>query len=348
MAFFHFPRPWSERRAGTPTPEAVHLRRREVVKALGLGTLSLGLAGRALTAAAADGAAANGAATDGAATDDALTRPALGRRFADRFPAPRDPAYRLAEGRTLTDERTAASYNNFYEFTVVKDKVWELARDYPVEPWTLKVHGLVHEPRTFGLEDLFSGPFRDALEERLYHFRCVERWAMQVPWTGFPLRTLLDAVEPLGKARWVRFVSVEDRQGLPGQRKQTWYDWPFYEALRLDEARHELTLFTLGIYGHALPMQHGAPWRLVTPWKYGFKSPKSIVEIELVEDRPGTFWNDMEPDEYGFFSNVDPGQPHPRWTQRYETDIGTGETRETLLYNGYGEQVAGLYRGDEV
>ncbi|MDA8017232.1 MAG: protein-methionine-sulfoxide reductase catalytic subunit MsrP [Thermoanaerobaculia bacterium] len=331
MGLVHIPKAWNERRAGRTTPEGIYLQRREVLKALGLGTLALG-SPQSLWAS----------------RDDDLTRPALGRRFADRFPVPRNEIYELGDDRTLTDELTASSHNNFYEFTVAKDKVWQLARDYPVDPWTLRVHGLVHEPRTFGLDDLFRGSFREALEERHYRFRCVERWSMQVPWTGFPLRKLLDVVKPMSKARWIRFISFEDRQGLPGQRKQTWYEWPYYEALRIDEAVHDLTLFTVGIYGHGLPMQHGAPWRIVAPWKYGFKSPKSLVEIEVVEGRPGTFWNDSEPEEYGFFSNVDPGQPHPRWTQRFETDIGSGATRETQPYNGYGDLVAHLYDGDEI
>ena len=337
MAFVHIPKLWSARRAGRETPEGIFVRRREVLKALGLGALSLSAAGLSKPIwAAAD-----------AGSDEAMIRPALGKRFADVFPAARNPSFELGAGRPMTDEVTAASHNNFYEFTVAKEKVWELAQDYSVDPWSLKVHGLVNKPKTFSLDDLFS-TFRDALEERHYHFRCVERWSMQVPWTGFPLRKLLEAVEPQSGAKWVRFVSVEDRQGLPGQRKQTWYDWPYYEALRVDEAMHELALFTVGIYGHGLPMQHGAPWRIVAPWKYGFKSPKSIVEIELVDHTPGTFWNDLQPDEYGFFSNVDPTKPHPRWTQRYETDIGTGETRETLPFNGYGELVADLYDGEEV
>ena len=338
MGLVHIPKLWSARRAGAPTPEGIFLRRREVLKALGLGTLSVGTFSAAQSLWAVDA---------GPSEDAAMTRPALGKRFADRFPAARNPEFELAIGRSLTDEKVAASHNNFYEFTVAKEKVWELARDYPADPWSLKVHGLVHKPRTFSLDDLFGAPFRDALEERHYHFRCVERWSMQVPWTGFPLRKLLEAVEPMSNAKWLRIVSVEDRQGLPGQRKQTWYEWPYYEALRIDEAGHDLALFAVGIYGHGLPMQHGAPWRLVVPWKYGFKSPKSIVEIELVEEKPGTFWNDSQPDEYGFFSNVDPGKPHPRWTQRFETDIGSGETRETMPLNGYGDLVAHLYDGDE-
>ena len=169
---------------------------------------------------------------------------------------------------------------------------------------------------------------------------------MQVPWTGYPLRALLDRVEPLGSARFVRFVSIEDKENLPGQRDEPWYPWPYFEGLRLDEARHDLAFVVLGSYGHALPMQHGAPVRLAIPWKYGYKGPKSLVRIELVAEQPETFWNQLQPREYGFYSNVDPGKPHPRWSQAEETDIGTGEKRPTLLYNGY-DQVAALYDGKE-
>ncbi len=170
---------------------------------------------------------------------------------------------------------------------------------------------------------------------------------MQVPWTGFPLRRLIDDLEPLGDARYVRFVTIEDREHMPGITGQPWYPWPYFEGLRLDEARNELAFVAVGIYGHALPMQHGAPWRLALPWKYGYKGPKSVVRIELTRRQPETFWHQTTPDEYGFYSNIDPAKPHPRWSQAVERDIGTGETRPTLLYGGYAEQVAALYRGDE-
>ncbi len=245
----------------------------------------------------------------------------------------------------MTPESVAGAYNNFYEFTTVKEKVWQLARGYPVEPWKVKVHGLVKKPRTLDLDDVMG---RFPLEERLYRFRCVERWAMQVPWTGYPLRSLIDILEPLPSAKFVRFVTVNDAEGMPGIRKQRWYPWPYFEALRLDEARHHLAFVVVGSYGHALPMQHGAPWRLAIPWKYGYKSPKSLVEIEFTEKKPGTFWNRLQPTEYGFYSNVDPSKPHPRWSQRMERDIGTGVTRETLVYNGYADQVGSLYTGKEV
>jgi sulfoxide reductase catalytic subunit YedY len=316
------------------TSESLFLDRRQVLAGLGLGTLALG----------AGSACSVGEETTARADPARLTEPALGERFADRFPAPRNGDYAIGD-RNLTPEPTAASYNNFYEFTTDKERVWELAQGYPVGPWKIRVRGKVAAKRTLDLDDLF---LRFPLEERLYRFRCVERWAMQVPWTGFPLRSLVDFLEPLSSARYVRFVSLDDPKGLPGVKNAPWYPWPYFEALRLDEARHPLAFVVLGVYGHALPMQHGAPCRLALPWKYGYKSPKSIVEIEFTEKRPETFWHKAVPMEYGFFSNVNPERPHPRWSQAEETDIGTQEKRPTLPYNGYADQVASLYRGDEV
>lgn len=336
MPSIHIPRPWRlpERLA---TPEPVFLDRRQVVASLGLGALTMALPWSA-------GCAEPGGGTEGAAAARGQTEPALGDRFANLFPARRNDGYDYG-GRPPTAEETAATHNNFYEFTTDKGGVWELARRYPLpEPWTIEVVGLVKKVRTLSLDDLFEiAP----LEERLYRFRCVEAWAMQVPWTGYPLRALIDHLEPLGAATHVRFVSLLDKDDLVGQREQPWYPWPYYEGLRLDEARHELAFVVLGSYGHALPMQHGAPVRLAIPWKYGYKGPKSFVRIEFTDRQPATFWNDLQPREYGFFSNVDPGKPHPRWSQARETDIGTAEKRPTLLYNGY-EQAASLYGGNEV
>ena len=335
MSFFHFRPDWTTPES-LATPERIFLDRRRVIAGLGLGSLSLAL-GRRL------GAQPPAPAEAPRLDFERLTRPAVGDRFADRFPAGRNQVYDFTP-RTPTPERIASRYNNFYEFTLDKARVWDLAHGYPVDPWTIRVGGLVKKKRTLGLEDLYT---RFPLEERLYRFRCVERWAMQVPWTGFPLGALIDYLEPLPSARYVRFVSFRDRAGLPGQRSQPWYPWPYFEGLRLDEARHPLAFAVVGSYGHALPMQHGGPWRLALPWKYGYKSPKSIVAIEFTKRQPGTFWNQTTPAEYGFYSNVDPGKPHPRWSQARERDIGTGEERDTLLYNGYADQVAGLYDGDE-
>ncbi len=316
------------------TPENVFWHRRDVLRALGLGTAALALP--QLASAAPDPPAAPKASAK-------MVQPAIGALYGERFPAKRNAVYTLGD-RPLTPEAISTQYNNFYEFTIDKDRVWELAQGYPVVPWQIKVKGLVKQPRTLDLDDLFT---RFPLEERLYRFRCVERWAMQVPWTGFPLRLLIDTLEPLPGAAYVRFTSFLNSERLPGQRVQR-YSWPYFEALRLDEARHELAFAVVGVYGHALPMQHGAPWRLALPWKYGYKSPKSIVEIEFTKDQPETFWHQAQPREYGFFSNVEPDKPHPRWSQRWEQDIGTGETRDTLLYNGYAEQVGSLYTGKEV
>ncbi len=314
------------------TPEGVYADRREILKALGLGTLSL-------ATASACSVAAESAAPDRAR----ISEPAVGAKFADLFPADRSGGYGLGDDRALTPEPIAAAYNNFYEFTTDKERVWELAQGYAVDPWKVRVSGLVKKKQALSLQDVFR---RLPLEERLYRFRCVERWSMQVPWTGFPLRRLIDELQPLGSARYVRFVSLDDRK-MPGVKAAPWYPWPYFEGLRLDEAGHDLAFVAVGIYGHALPMQHGAPWRIIAPWKYGYKSPKSIAAIEFTEHEPETFWHKTIPDEYGFFSNVDPGRPHPRWSQAQETDIGTGAKRATLLYNGYADEVGSLYRGGE-
>lgn len=315
------------------TPESIYVNRRQLLRTLGLGSIGLSLAPVLGCATAAPSTIPTG-----------KSAPALGRRFAGLFPAERNAAYSLGD-RQLTPEDISASYNNFYEFTTNKGGVWKLAQQYHLPSWQIEVAGLVKKPRTLDLDELFN---LAPLEERLYRFRCVERWAMQVPWTGYPLRKLIDALEPLSSARFVRFFTILDRDNLPGQRESPWYPWPYAEALRMDEARNELAFVGVGLYGHALPMQHGAPWRVVAPWKYGYKNPKSIVRIEFVAEQPATFWNELQADEYGFYSNVDPGHPHPRWSQAQEQDIGTQEMRPTLLYNGYGEQVAGMYDGTEV
>jgi methionine sulfoxide reductase catalytic subunit len=336
MAHVRRRRPWQIAEA-LATPEGVFLDRRRVLAGLGIGAASALLPGLAACSKPEDPALLA-----------RKLRPALGPRFADHFPAPRSAAYTLGDvgdERELTAESRAASYNNFYEFTTTQDEVWKLAAGYPVEPWTIEVAGLTAAPRTLDLDDLFR---RFPLEERLYRFRCVERWAMQVPWTGFPLRRLIDFLQPLGSARYVRFASFEDPERLPGQKQTPWYPWPYFEGLRLDEARHDLAFVALGSYGHALPMQHGAPWRLALPWKYGYKGPKSIVRIDFTAEQPATFWNDLQPSEYGFYSNVDPRKPHPRWSQAEEMDIGTGRRRPTLSFNGYAGQVAALYTGREV
>ena len=231
-------------------------------------------------------------------------------------------------------------YNNFYEFTTDKTKVARMVEGYPSEPWKVEVGGLVENPRTFDLDDLRK--FED--EERIYRLRCVEAWSMVIPWEGFPLSRLLKEVKPLSKAKYVRFQTIYDPDGLPGQRNPV-YQWPYIEGLRMDEAMHDLTLLATGLYGKPLPMQNGAPVRLVVPWKYGFKSIKSIVKIDLVEEMPVSLWMAAAPNEYGFYANVNPDVNHPRWSQRTERRIGQRKRIETMMFNGYAEQVARLYAG---
>ena len=253
-------------------------------------------------------------------------------------PLPQGPVDELGDPANSYDQIT--HYNNFYEFTVDKEKVAELAANFPTEPWKVEVGGLVEKPMTFDLDDLR----RLGQEERIYRLRCVEAWSMVIPWEGFPLAKLLKQVAPLSSAKFVRFQSIFDPEHLPGQ-KSPWYQWPYVEGLRLDEAMHELTLLATGLYGEALPPQSGAPVRLVVPWKYGFKSIKSIVRIDLVEEPPTSLWMAAAPNEYGFYANVNPEVSHPRWSQRSERRIGELKRRPTLMFNGYGEQVAYLYEG---
>ncbi|MFQ5482679.1 MAG: protein-methionine-sulfoxide reductase catalytic subunit MsrP [Nitrospinaceae bacterium] len=248
-----------------------------------------------------------------------------------------NPAFQVR--RPLTLEEVALKYNNFYEFTAVKENVWKRVDSFKPQPWTVEVAGHVKNPRVYDVEELLSA---FPLEERIYRHRCVETWAMVVPWNGFPLRSLVTQVEPTSRAKYLRFTSFLDPEVAPGQGK-TDLPWPYTEGLTLDEAMNELAFVATGIYGHRLPNQHGAPLRLVTPWKYGVKSIKSVTRIEFLDHQPATFWNTLIPREYDFPANVDPDAPHPRWSQRREKMIGTGEVFATRKFNGYGEWVAGLY-----
>lgn len=259
------------------------------------------------------------------------------------FPAPRNPTFTL--DRPITPEAAATGFNNFYEFDMndkqaVKDKVAK----FVTSPWSVEVGGLVAKPQTLDLDQLQR---RMPLEERLYRFRCVEAWAMAVPWTGFPFADLAKLVEPKPEAKFVRFVTVKRPDQMPGVKEYTWYPWPYYEGLRIDEAMNPLAMVVTGLYGKPLPKQNGAPVRIVTPWKYGYKSIKSIVKIEFVSKRPKTLWNDLYPAEYGFYSNVNPKKPHPRWSQATEKLIPTMQVVRTQPYNGYGEFVAAMYKGNE-
>ena len=240
----------------------------------------------------------------------------------------------------LTTYSDVTRYNNFYEFGTGKEDPVEQAHRLKTDGWTINIIGEVHRPQRFDIDQLLR---LAPLEERIYRLRCVEAWSMVIPWIGFPLSKLLDLVQPTGNARYVEFISLYDPEQMPGQRSAV-LDWPYKEGLRLDEAMNPLTLLTLGLYGEILPNQNGAPVRLVVPWKYGFKSAKSIVTIKLTEKQPATAWNVSNPSEYGFYSNVNPQVSHPRWSQRKERRIGEFLKRDTEMFNGYSKWVADLYR----
>jgi sulfoxide reductase catalytic subunit YedY len=256
-----------------------------------------------------------------------------------------NPAFSTVD-RPTTEQAIAGQYNNYYEFGSTKS-IWQAAQALPTENWKVEVTGLVKNPRTYDLDDLQKA---FPLEERIYRFRCVEAWSMVIPWIGFPMKSLIAAVEPSDKAKFVRFSSYYDQKITVGPlwslgRK---LPWPYTEGLRLEEMANELAFFAIGNYGHKLPKQHGAPIRAVLPWKYGFKGAKSINKIEFVDTQPATFWNTMDSHEYDFEANVNPNKPHPRWSQATEKFVSTGpglkwEKRPTLPYNGYGEYVASLY-----
>lgn len=238
----------------------------------------------------------------------------------------------------ITSFEAITNYNNYYEFSINKEAVARLAKDFPTSPWTIEVGGLVNNPKTYDLDDLM----KFSMQERIYRLRCVEAWSMVIPWVGFPLAELLKEVEPTSKAKFVRFETVYDPERMPGL-KSDWYQWPYIEGLRLDEAMHDLTLLATGLYGKSLLPQSGAPVRLVVPWKYGFKSIKAIVKIDLVEEMPTSLWMAAAPNEYGFYANVNPEVSHPRWSQASERRIGEGSRQKTLMFNGYEEEVAHLY-----
>jgi sulfoxide reductase catalytic subunit YedY len=237
------------------------------------------------------------------------------------------------------------TYNNFYELGVDKGDPATNAKYLTTRPWTVSVEGEVKKAKTFDIEEIMK---LSPLEERVYRMRCVEAWSMIIPWVGFPLSALIKLAEPTNNAKFVHFLTLVDPKRMPGQQPGIFgsvIDWPYVEGLRMDEAMHPLTILSVGLYGEVLPAQNGAPVRLVVPWKYGFKSIKSIVKIRFVEKQPPTSWNKMQPQEYGFYSNVNPAVDHPRWTQATERRIGEFLRRKTLMFNGYGEQVASLYKG---
>ena len=301
-------RPEWEIAEAAATPESAYLNRRALLAGMGAG-VGLFAGGRASLAAADSG----------------------------RYPAPRNPAYQI--DRPLTAEAEATTYNNFYEFGMTKN-IWRTAQALPLHPWKVTIDGMVEKPIELDFDQLLA---QMPLEERLYRFRCVEAWAMTVPWTGFPLKALVDMARPLSSAKYLEMQTFQNPAVAPAQ-KQYWYPWPYTEGLTMAEAVNELAFIATGIYGKPLPAQNGAPLRLATPWKYGFKSVKSIVRFHFTDRRPVGYWEKLQAREYGFWANVNPAVAHPRWSQAHERLLGGDERVPTQLYNGYAAQVAGLYQ----
>ncbi len=300
------------------TPEELHLGRRGLLKAMAAGSMLAPAIVSAIASAAAD-----------------ETDPSAGL-----YPFKRNPRYPL--DRPITDAKYSENYNNFYEFGSEKAIAAD-AQALKIRPWTVKIDGMVEKEMTVGIDDLLK---KMPLEERLYRHRCVEAWSMAVPWSGFAMTAFLALAKPLGSAKYVRLETFLDTAEAPGQ-KQFWYPWPYIEGMTIAEAGNELAFFVTGMYGKPAPKQDGAPLRLALPWKYGFKSAKSIVRVSFTEKRPVSFWETVQGDEYGFWANVNPEVPHPRWSQATERVIGTDERVPTQKWNGYGEFVAHLYDGLE-
>ncbi|MGL5877117.1 MAG: protein-methionine-sulfoxide reductase catalytic subunit MsrP [Xenococcaceae cyanobacterium] len=326
MSFIHIPKPWAISESKV-TSQSAYLNRRHFLKTLvgaGIGASILPIAGCQKSESEA-------------ALETTLNLPKI--ENLTKNPAFTDP------GRALTLEKLAGQYNNFYEYGSTK-KIWLKAQNLPTQDWQVEVTGLVKNPRTYDLDDLKT---KFPIEERIYRFRCVEAWSMTLPWIGFPMKALIAAVEPTSKAKFVRFTSFYDPKVTTGPDFHLGsLPWPYTEGLRIEEMANDLAFFAVGIYGHDLPKQHGAPIRMVLPWKYGFKGAKSIVKIEFLETQPATYWNTIDKNEYDFEANVNPSKPHPRWSQATEKFISTDpglawERIETLPYNGYGKYVASLY-----
>ena len=333
-----------EIKASEITPEAVYLSRRKFMVGVGAllaGSLAVSACG-GQDATQTASATASPAATSSPAPAS-TSEPAAGV-VAEATPSPQPTLVSRPEtdelGAELTSFDAITNYTNYYEFTVRKEGVASMAKDFQIAPWTVAVGGLVHKPKTFGIEDLLKFD----QDERIYRMRCVEAWSMVIPWLGFPLAKVLNEVEPMSTAKYVRFETLYDPKQMPGQMSAG-YSWPYIEGLRVDEAIHDLTILSTGLYGKTLLPQNGAPLRLVVPWKYGFKSIKSIVKIDLVEEMPTSLWMSAAPHEYGFYATVNPQVNHPRWSQASERRIGETKRLKTLMFNGYEEEVAQLYEG---
>jgi sulfoxide reductase catalytic subunit YedY len=314
------PRGW-ERPEREATNESLFRRRRQLVKTLAAGPILLAGAGGILTAC----------------QDEAKAEP---DPSSDLYPVQRNLRYRL--DRPITDEEKTFKYNNFYEFGSHK-QISSRAQALKIRPWQVRIDGMVEQEQLIDIDELLR---RMPLEERLYRHRCVEAWSMDVPWSGFPMKALVDMARPLSSARYVVMETAMDPETMPGLA-QDWYPWPYIEGLTMAEASNELAFLVTGAYGKPVPRQMGAPLRLATPWKYGFKSIKSIVRFTFTDKRPVNFWQNIQGSEYGFWANVNPEVPHPRWSQASERLLSTGERVPTRLFNGYGEFVAGIYKGLE-
>ena len=326
------------------TPEHLYLSRRKFIKAAGAaaaGALALAACGRQDVPEEQATSEQQGAPSptpepmQPAATPDVTKPPATTPEVGLTPQASEDEL-----GSPLTSYAAINTYNNYYEFSFGKEEVAAIAKGFESRPWTVEVGGLVANPKTYSLDDLLQF----TQEERIYRMRCVEAWSMVIPWLGFPLGDLLREVEPTSEAKYLRFETLLDPARMPGQRSPG-LDWPYVEGLRLDEAMHDLTILATGLYGKPLLPQTGAPIRLVVPWKYGFKSIKSIVKIDLVAEMPTSLWMTQSPAEYGFYANVNPNVPHPRWSQATERRIGKAGRIKTLMFNGYEEEVSSLYEG---
>ena len=300
------------------TPESAYRNRRDLLKAMGVGSL---IAATGATAPLADALAASAPEVD----------PSAGL-----YPVKRNETYTL--DRPITPEKFSTTYNNFYEYGEDKD-IADRAQQLKIRPWTIEIGGMVEKPMTVGIDDLLK---QMPLEERVYRHRCVEAWSMAVPWSGFALKNFVAMAKPLSGVKYLEMTTFKDASMAPGQ-KMFWYHWPYVEGLTIEEATNDLAFMVTGMYGHPVPKQDGAPLRLVTPWKYGFKSIKSIVKFTFTDKRPVSFWQQLQASEYGFWANVNPEVPHPRWSQANERVLGSGERVPTQIWNGYGEFVAHLY-----
>jgi len=294
------------------TPEAMFLNRRQVAAGLAAGPILLAVGAGSAKAEDADPSA-------------------------KYYPAKRNDTYKL--DRAITPEALVSSYNNYYEFGSSKDIASD-AQALPIRPWTIQIDGMVQKPMTIGIDDLLA---KIPLEERLYRHRCVEAWSFAAPWTGFPLKSLVDLAQPLGSAKYLQFTSFENPDVADGQ-KASWYPWPYLEGVTMAEATNDLAFLVTGAYGKPLPKQNGAPLRLALPWKYGFKSAKGLVRFTFTDKQPVNFWQTLQASEYGFWANVNPDVPHPRWSQATEQELTTGNRVPTLLFNGYAEYVADIYK----